>query len=71
MQNAVAEMTERYSDIRREEPEISFSFNDDGKIVFTVEPEVNGWKLTSSQNPCQVFLFKNDHQTFIILKQCR
>ena len=57
MQNAIAEMIQRYSDIKREEPEIFFSFNDDGKIVFTVQHEVNGWRLTSSQNPCQVFAF--------------
>ena len=56
-------------DMKKREPEVFFSFNDSGKIIFIVKPEVNGLKLTSFQNPCEVSAnyFIAQHCKLIIL----
>ena len=39
----------------RGEPEIMFSFDDKGEIIFDVKSMiVNGWRLVPFQTPCKV-----------------
>ena len=41
----------------RGEPEIVFSFDDKGEIVFNIGPiTVNGWRLNPFQTPCKVII---------------
>ena len=48
----------------RGEPEIVFSFDDKGEIIFDVESStVNGWRLVPFQTPCKVL-----HLILIIIK---
>ena len=48
----------------RGEPEIVFSFDDKGEIIFDVElSTVNGWRLVPFQTPCKVL-----HLILIIIK---
>lgn len=62
-------MLEMFGNIKKREPEIFFSFNESGKIIFIVQPNVNGYKLTSFQNPCEVCAnyFILQHVNLIIL----